>query len=39
MDNVVAIAKSTYSRHAKSISLYVLWALIITLIALNSDVD
>lgn len=34
MDNVLAIAKTTYSRHAKSVALYILWGLVIILIAL-----
>ncbi len=34
MDNIVAIAKTTYSRHAKSLALYILWGLLIILIAL-----
>jgi ABC-type transport system involved in multi-copper enzyme maturation permease subunit len=34
MDNITAIAKTTYSRHAKSLALYILWGLLIILIAL-----
>ena len=34
MDNITAIAKTTYTRHAKSLALYILWGLLIILIAL-----
>src|SRR5271170_780554 len=39
MDNVIAIAKSTYSRHAKSKALYLLWVLLIVLISLATRYD
>lgn len=39
MENIMAIARSTYWRHAKSKSLYVLWILLIILIASAARYD
>src|SRR5436190_8891377 len=39
MDNVIAIAKSTYSRHAKQKALYLLWLILIALISLAHRYD
>lgn len=39
MENIMAIARSTYWRHAKSKSLYILWILLIVLIASATRYD
>src|SRR5688572_28809393 len=39
MDNVMAIARSTYAKHAKSKALYLLWIILIILIATAARYD